>query len=76
MLNMETPILTEQKRRNWKATDDRKLIQKVKEGLQETDLSIEGHRQIEERCQKLLGVVQCAIDLSTHWAKPSVQGRC
>lgn len=70
-LDIETPILTQQKRRNWKATDDRSLIQKIEEGLQERDLSMEHHRQIEEQCQKLLDVVQCAIDLSTPWAKPS-----
>ncbi|KAJ5100114.1 reverse transcriptase [Penicillium argentinense] len=61
-LDMETPILTQQRRRNWKATDDGKLIQKIEEGLRERDLPMVGHRQIEEQCQKLLGVVQCAID--------------
>ncbi|KAJ5110838.1 zinc knuckle domain protein [Penicillium argentinense] len=71
-LDIETPILTQQRRRNWKATDDGKLIQKVEEGLQERDLPMVGHRQIEEQCQKLLGVVQCAIDFSTPWANQSI----
>ena len=71
MLDIETPALVQQKRRNWNATDDKKLIQKIEEGLQARDLSGAGPPQIEAQCQKLLDVVQSAIETSTPWAKPS-----
>ena len=42
MLVIEPPELIQQKRRNWNATDDKKLIQKIEEGLQARDLSRAG----------------------------------
>jgi hypothetical protein len=71
VLDIETPVLVQQKRRNWNATDDNKLIQKIEEVLQARDLSQAGPPQIEAQCQKLLDVVQSAIEASTPWAKPS-----
>ncbi|KAJ5144459.1 hypothetical protein N7526_001967 [Penicillium atrosanguineum] len=71
ILDIETPALIQQKRRNWNATDDKKLIQKIEEGLQARDLSQAGPPQVEAQCQKLLDVVQSAIEASTPWAKPS-----
>ncbi|KAJ5117510.1 zinc knuckle domain protein [Penicillium atrosanguineum] len=71
VLDIETPVLVQQKRRNWNATDDNKLIQKIEEDLKAKDLSQAGPPQIEAQCQKLLETVQSAIQASTPWAKPS-----
>ncbi|KAJ5323416.1 hypothetical protein N7476_002016 [Penicillium atrosanguineum] len=71
VLDIETPVLIQQKRRNWNATDDNKLIQKIKEDSKAKDLSQAGPPQIEAQCQKLLDTVQSAIEASTPWAKPS-----
>ena len=71
VLDIETPVLTQQKRRNWNATDEKKLIQKIEEDLQARDLSQASPPQIEAQCQKLIDVVQSAIETSTPWANPS-----
>ncbi|KAJ5303939.1 uncharacterized protein N7443_003599 [Penicillium atrosanguineum] len=71
VLDIETPVLIQQKRRNWNATDDNKLIQKIKEDSKAKDLSQAGPPQIEAQYQKLLDTVQSAIEASTPWAKPS-----
>ena len=47
MLDIESPEFIQQKRRNWNATDDKKLIQKIEQGLQARDLSQAGPPQIE-----------------------------
>ncbi|KAJ5330279.1 zinc knuckle domain protein [Penicillium atrosanguineum] len=65
VLDIETPVLVQQKRRNWNATDDNKLIQKAEEDLKAKDLSQAGPPQIEAQCQKLLDTVQSAIEAST-----------
>ncbi|KAJ5215580.1 uncharacterized protein N7498_001987 [Penicillium cinerascens] len=71
VLGIETPVLAQQKRRNWNATDEKKLTQKIEEDLQVRDLSQAGPPQIEAQCQKLKDVVQSAIEASTPWANPS-----
>lgn len=71
VLDIETPIRIQEKRRNWNATDDAILIRKIEEGLQVKDLSQADAQQIECQCQTLLDVVQSAIDFSTPWANPS-----
>lgn len=72
VLDIETPIREQEKRRNWNATDYEKLIQKIEEGLQVRDISQADPAQIECQYQTLLDVVQSAIDASTPWANPSV----
>jgi hypothetical protein len=57
VLDIETPI---------------KLFQKIEKNLQARELSQAGPSQIEAQCQKLLDVVQSAIETSIPWAKPSV----
>ena len=42
VLDTETPMTVQQKRRNWNATDSKKLVQKIEEGLQARDLSQAG----------------------------------
>jgi len=39
VLNIKTPVVVQQKRRNWNTTNDNKLIQKIEEDLQARDLS-------------------------------------
>jgi hypothetical protein len=62
VLDIETPIPVQQKRRNWSATDDNKLFQKIEKNLQARELSQAGPSQIEAQCQNLLNVVQSAIE--------------
>ncbi|OQD74219.1 hypothetical protein PENANT_c186G08171 [Penicillium antarcticum] len=71
VLGINTPIPTQQKRRNWKATDNKKLIQTIEQRLEASDLSEAGPPQIAAQCRTLLDLVQSAIELSTPWAKPS-----
>jgi ribonuclease HI len=71
VLDIETPITVQQKRRNWNATDNKRLVQKIEDGLQARDLSQADRQQIEEQCQELVEIVQSAIEDSTPWAKPS-----
>ncbi|KAI3184976.1 hypothetical protein DTO027I6_9891 [Penicillium roqueforti] len=71
VLDIKTPIAIQQNRRNWNATDNKKLIQKVEASLQARDLSQADPQNIEAQCEKLLEVVQSAIEDSTPWAKPS-----
>ena len=71
-IDIETPIAVQQRRRNWKATDNEKLVRKIEEGLRTMERSVANHPQIEAQCQRLMEVVQSAIDFSTPWANPSV----
>jgi hypothetical protein len=71
VLDLETPFTLQQKRRNWNATDNKGLVQKIEGSLQARDLSQTGLQQIEEQCQELVAIVQSAIEDSTPWAKPS-----
>ncbi|KAI1829205.1 hypothetical protein DTO027I6_9898 [Penicillium roqueforti] len=72
VLDIETPVLTQQKRRNWNATDDKKLMQTIEQSLEASDLSEAGPPQIEAQCRTLLDIVHSAIGTSTPWAKPLV----
>ncbi|OQD74227.1 hypothetical protein PENANT_c184G05569, partial [Penicillium antarcticum] len=71
VLDIITPVAVQQKRRNWSATDDQKLIQKIEGGLQTGGLYQADPQRIEATCQELMGVIQSAIEESTPWAKPS-----
>ncbi|KAJ5111870.1 reverse transcriptase [Penicillium alfredii] len=71
VLDLETSTVTQQKRRNWKATDDAKLFQRIERSLQAEDLSQAGPQQIEEKCQELMQNIQLAVEDSTPWARPS-----
>lgn len=51
VLDIETPVLVQQKRRYWNATDDIKPIQEI-------EMSQADSPQIEAQCQKLLDVVR------------------
>ena len=73
VLDMETPAAVQQKRRNWNATDNKRLVQKIQESLHARDLSQADVQQIENECKELLEVVQSAIEDSTPWAKPSAR---
>ncbi|ODM14297.1 hypothetical protein SI65_10294 [Aspergillus cristatus] len=54
VLDFETPVRTQPKRRNWKATDDAKLFHRIEENLRVEDLSQAGPQQIEAKCQGLM----------------------
>ncbi|KGO73006.1 reverse transcriptase [Penicillium italicum] len=71
VLEIVTPIAVQQKRRNWNATDDQKLIQKIEGGLQAGGPYQADAQRIEAKCLELMGVIQSAIEESTPWAKPS-----
>lgn len=71
VLDVDTPIRTQQKRRNWGATNDAKLFHRIEKSLLVEDLSQAGPQQIEAKCQELMKIIQVAVDDSTPWANPS-----
>ncbi|KAJ5121346.1 uncharacterized protein N7515_009307 [Penicillium bovifimosum] len=70
-LDIVTPIAPQQKRRNWSATDDKKFVQEIEQGLQTGGLDQAGPEEIEAKCQGLIDVIQTAIEESTPWTRPS-----
>ncbi|OQD64945.1 hypothetical protein PENANT_c410G08752, partial [Penicillium antarcticum] len=54
VLDIITPVAVQQKRRNWSATDDQKLIQKIEGGLQTGGLYQADPQKIEATCQELM----------------------
>ncbi|KAJ5766658.1 reverse transcriptase [Penicillium nucicola] len=71
VFDMETPAALQQKRRNWNATDNKRLVQKIEASLHAGNLSQADTQQIETECEELLKTVQSAVEDSTPWAKPS-----
>jgi len=70
-LDIDIPLFEPLIRRNWAATDDKKLTEFIGEHWTSRDLSHAGQMRIELECQSFIRVVEAAIDVSTPWARPS-----
>jgi Ribonuclease HI len=73
-IDIVTPPYEPIKRRNWKATDDRKLAGFVEQHinqLTDTNTNLITADDVENECQALIKIITDAVDISTPWAIPS-----
>jgi ribonuclease HI len=72
ILDIKTPVQEPVKRRNWKATDTKKLIEFVTQNAVYKDLKSANKEQINQAVDHLIEVIQQGINNSVPWAKPSL----
>lgn len=70
-LDVATKANEPPKRRNWKATDYKIMLEFLEKHLVVRDLSLATHRRIKLEMGTFLAVVRRAIEESTPWARPS-----
>ncbi|KAJ5159354.1 zinc knuckle domain protein [Penicillium coprophilum] len=70
-IDITTPPHEPPRRRNWKATDDKKLIEFVTQHTNAITRHPTTADEVETECQTFIEIITKAVDISTPWAVPS-----